>query len=110
MKVHDVFHVCCLRQYKADACKNPPPVPELDAQGEANFEVDMILDHAEFKHGNRRKLKFLLRFTGYGPEEDMWTEDVTGCEELVQEYWDRKKVTDRLHASVCVAYRGVLLT
>ena len=107
MTVHNVFHACYLRPYKDDLRKKPPPVPELDEQGEDNFEVDRILDHAEVKKGNKRKLKYLLRFTGYGPEEDMWTDDVSGCAELLQEYWDRKKVTERLHAAVCVAYRGV---
>ena len=79
----------------------------MDEQGEANYEVERILDHTEVKRGKKNKLNYLLRFTGCGPEDDMWTDDVTGCEELVQEYWDRQKVTDRLHAAVCVAYRGV---
>ena len=47
---------------------------------------------------------YLLRFTGYGPEEDRWTEDVSQCKRLVQEYWDKKPVAERLVAAVCVAF------
>ena len=107
MSVHNVFHACYLRQYKHDARKKPPPVPEMDEAGEAHFEVDKILDHAETVRHNKRRVKYLLRFSGYGPEEDMWTEDVSGCSELLQEYWDTKRLTKRHHAAVCVAYRGV---
>ena len=106
MLVHDVFHVCYLRGYKDDGRKAPPPVPELDDEGEQNREADAVLDHKEFKQGRKHKLKYLLRFTGYGPEEDMWTDDVSFCKESVQDYWDKKYVTNRLHAAVCVAFRG----
>ena len=58
------------------------------------------------KRCHQRKLEYLFRFTGYGAEHGMWQHDVSKCAELVQEYWDRKPVTQRCHASVCVAYRG----
>ena len=124
MLVHDVFHVCYLRGYKNDQRKAPPPVPELDDEGEQTWEVDAgsqrvfffffffffwvgeTLDHKEFKQGRQHKLKYLLRFTGYGPEEDVWTDDVSHCKESVQDYWDKKSVSNRLHAAICVAFRG----
>ena len=106
MLVHDVFHVCYLRGYKNDLRKAPPPVPELDDEGEQNWEVDAVLDHKEYQQGRKRKLKYLLRFTGYGPEEDLWTDDVSDCNESVQDYWDKKFATKRLHAAVCVTFRG----
>ena len=108
MLVHDVFHACYLRSYKDDHRKQAPPVPELDDEGEQNWEIDTVLDHEEFQKGRTRKLKYLLRFTGYGPEEDRWTEDVSRCKRLVQEYWDKKPVAERLVAAVCVAFRGTL--
>ena len=73
---------------------------------EPEFEVDRFLDHRYTKRRHQRKLEYLLRFTGYGAEHEMWQHDVSNCAELVQEYWDRKPVTQRCHASVCVAYRG----
>ena len=42
MLVHDVFHVCYLRGYKDDGRKAPPPVPELDDEGEQDWEVNSI--------------------------------------------------------------------
>ena len=104
MLVHDVFHVCYLRGYKNDHRKPPPPVPELD--DEQTWEVDAVLDHKEFKQGRKHKLKYLLRFTGYGPEEDVWTDNVSHCKESVQDYWDNKSVSNCLYAAVCVAFRG----
>ena len=106
MLVHDVFHVCYLRGYKNDQRKAPPPVPELDDEGEQTWEVDAVLDHKEFKQGRKHKLKYLLRFTGYGPEEDVWTDDVSHCKESVQHNWDKKSVSKRLHSAVSLAYRG----
>lgn len=44
---------------------------------------------------------YMLRFTGYGPEEDVWTDGMTGC---VQGHWGRLKVTERRLAYVSVAY------
>ena len=64
-----------------------------------------MLDHKEVRQGRKRKLKYLLHFTGYGPEEDLWTEDVSDCKDSVQDYWDKKSVSNRLHA-VCGAFRG----
>ena len=105
MTVHDVFHVCYLKPYRDDGRTKPPPVPEM-IDDEPEFEVDRILDHRYTKRGHQRKLEYLLRFTGYGAEHDMWQHDISNCAELVQEYWDRKPVTQRCHAPVCVAYRG----
>ena len=105
MKVHDVFHVCYLKPYRSDGRVQPPPVPEL-IDDEPEFEVQEIVDHRHTKRGHQRKLEYLLRFTGYGAEHDMWQDDVSNCAELVQEYWDRQTVTQRLHAAVCVAYKG----
>ena len=88
MLVHEVFHVCYLRGYKSDQRKAPPPVPELDDGGEQNWQVDVVRDHKEFQQGRKRKLKYLLRFTGHGPEEDVYTDhdDVPDCKESVQDY------------------------
>ena len=69
MLVHDVFHVGYLSGYKNEQREAPPSVSELNDEGEQNWEVDAVLDHKEFQQGRKRKLKYLLRFTGYGPED-----------------------------------------
>lgn len=104
MKAHDVFHVCYLKPYRDDKRVQSPPIPEM-IDDEPEFEVETILDHRVTKRGRQRKLQYLLRFTGYGAEHDMWQDDVSNCTELVQEYWDSKPLTERLHAAVRVAYR-----
>ena len=63
MLVHDVFHACYLRNCKDDHRKRPPPIPKLDEEGEADWEVDTVLDHKEFQKGRSCKLKYLLSFT-----------------------------------------------
>ena len=65
MLVHDVFQVCYLRGYKNDQRKAPPPALELDDEGEQTWELDAVLDHKGCKQGRKRKLKYLMRFTGY---------------------------------------------
>ena len=105
MKVHDVFHVCYLKPYHRDGRVHPPPLPEV-IDDEPEWEVDRILDHRQLKQGRQSKVQYLLRFTGYGAEHDMWQDDVSNCSRLVQEYWDSKPVTQRLHAAVCVAFRS----
>ena len=104
MRVH-VFHVCYLKPYHDDGRVQPPPVPEM-IDDEPEFEVQKILNHRVIKKGRHNKVEYPLRFTGYGPEHDMWLTDVTNCDELVQAYWDSKPATARLRASVCVAYRS----
>ena len=105
MTVHDVIHVCYLKPYRDDGRNKSPPVPGM-IDDEPEFEVQEILDHRYTKRGRQRKLEYLLHFTCYGAEHDMWQDNVTNCSELVQEYWGHKPVKQRCHESVCVAYRG----
>ena len=77
MKGHDVFHVCYLKPYRTDGRVQPPPLPDL-IDDEPEFEVQEIVGHRHTKRGRQRKLEYLLRFTGYGAEHDMWQDDVSG--------------------------------
>ena len=53
-------------------------------------EVEVIL--ADRYKGNRRQ--FLVRFSGYGPEADLWLplKNLKECPEKLEQYWDRQKV------------------
>jgi len=70
MKIHPTFHVSLLKRYinspsYQDAVLKPPPVV-LD--GDEEFEVERILGHRR----HRRGVEYLVRWKGYGPEEDSW--------------------------------------
>ena len=64
MTVHPVFNVSLLKQYKGTRLL--PSAIQLD--DEAEYEVEAILKH----RGRPRHYQYLLRWKGYGPEEDMW--------------------------------------
>lgn len=53
------------------------------------FEVECLLDHKEMKG----KLFFLVRWRGYGPEEDQWVgrEDLC-CDEILNKYLQLKNL------------------
>jgi hypothetical protein len=86
LKIHPVFHVSLLHPWHTDtefpthtdAQSHPPPVIPDDNQ----YRVDTLLDRRLF----RNHLEYLVRWQGYGPEDDTWrpAEDIE-CS-LRQEY------------------------
>lgn len=69
MRVHPVFHVSLLQPYRATAAfpgRSPavrPPPLSVDAKG-TTYAVEAILA--------KRYGKYLVRWRGYGPEDDTW--------------------------------------
>src|SRR4030081_3615983 len=49
-------------------CHPESPLPIINAEGEEEHEVARILDSRIF----RRRLQYLVDWTGYGPEECSW--------------------------------------
>ncbi len=69
LPIHPVFHVSKLKAYVRDPV-NPhptPPDPVLVAD-ELEYVVGEVLNH----RFNRRRLEYLVRWAGYGPEHDSW--------------------------------------
>ena len=70
-RLHPVFNVVKLTPAPADpiAGRHPtlPPPPEL-VEGEEEYLVEKILDSKMF----RGRLKFKIKWEGYGPEHDSW--------------------------------------
>jgi len=70
-RLHPVFNVVKLTPSPADpiAGRHPtlPPPPEL-VEGEEEYLVEEILDSKMF----RGKLKFKIKWEGYGTEHDSW--------------------------------------
>jgi hypothetical protein len=76
LKVHPVFHVSLLQPWRVDttfpehqpAHTRPPPVDV----GDNRFEVDRLLDKRTRRVGRAQRVEYLVRWMGYGPEDDQW--------------------------------------
>ena len=88
-QVHPVFSVTLLRPYDDDPIterqeRHPPPLPPVVHDSIEEYEVEKILDSQIF----RGKVEYLVRWKGYGVEEDEWrpSRDVQGSKRLVAEF------------------------
>lgn len=76
LKIHPVFHVSLLQPWLEDglfpahqpALTRPPPVNE----DENRFTVDRLLDKRTRRYGRGQRVEYLIRWMGYGPEDDTW--------------------------------------
>ena len=68
----------------------PPDIVE----GEEEYEVERIMNSR--RHGQKKKLQFLIQWKGYSSAHDSW-EDATGVRApaLVEEYYQRKTTAVR---------------
>lgn len=75
MKIHNVFHVSCLQPWRTDTeftdhragPARPPPIDD-----DEYYEVDFVLDKRTRRVGRASRVEYLVRWKGYGPEEDTW--------------------------------------
>ena len=65
--IHPVFHVLLLEPYNTREGKLPPPGPEL-VDGEEEYIIEAILQRQK----KRGKVEYLIRWLGWGPEDDTW--------------------------------------
>jgi hypothetical protein len=90
LKIHNVLHVSKLRPFFDDGRVQPPPLPEL-ADGELEYEVEMVYNHRDVKIGrSRTRREYLVRWKGYGVEHDEWIPVANFGDDLecIQEYWE----------------------
>ena len=85
----EVFSVTLLRPYDNDPIterqeRHPPPLPLVVRNGIEEYEVEKILDSRIF----RGKVEYLVRWKGYGVEEDEWqpSQNIRGSKRLVAEF------------------------
>jgi len=84
-KIHNVFHVSLLKEYKPDRNTTPPPPPVL-VDGDLEYEVEKVMAHRD--KGRKKIREYLLRFKGYGPADDLWLPVANlNCPELIEQYW-----------------------
>ena len=101
LKVHNVFHVSLLEEYRTreeGGKVHPPPLPEL-IDGALEYEVEQILLHQYHTKATKKnktqkhrvtELRYLVKWAGYDVEHITWepAENCQNCPEKVQEYWD----------------------
>lgn len=90
LKIHHVFHTSLLKPWRVDGefpshvvkhAQPPPVIPE-----ENRYKVEQLLDKRVEHTGRRTVVKYLVRWEGYGPEDDTW-EPVSHIDsDLVAEY------------------------
>ena len=70
-RIHLVFHVIKLMPVPPDPIEGrvarPPPLPDI-VEGEERYEVEEVIN-IQFYY---RKLQFLVKWKGYGHEENLW--------------------------------------
>jgi hypothetical protein len=85
MKIPNVFHVDLLTPYhetRAYGKAHSQPPPEL-IDGQEEYVIKEII--ADRLH--RRKRQYLVRWDGYGPEEDSWVnEKDMHADDLLEDY------------------------
>jgi len=72
-KIHNVFHASLLTPYKETdrhGLNFLEPPPDL-INGEEEWEIEKILGHRTY----RKKKQYLIRWKGYAPAHDSWTDE-----------------------------------
>lgn len=89
MGVHPVFHVSLLKPYKTsdEFTNRQEPAPVQPAVAEDNqWYVESLLDKGYRKHHGRRMVHYLVRWKGFGPEDDSWIPHTAIEQSLIDEY------------------------
>ena len=93
-KIFDSFHPVHLKPYEETPQYGPvktrPPPDLIDDKEE--FELDYIVRH---KKDKKKQWMFLIRWKGYGPEDDSWepASNLKHSKETLEEYKKRHKMT-----------------
>lgn len=72
MRIHPVFHASLLTKFVADTIPGRVPTPPdpVSVDGDIEYEVQEVLNSR--RTGRGHKLQYLVRWKGYGPDEDSW--------------------------------------
>jgi len=92
-KVHKVFHASLLKPYVRTSTTRgfPKPLPVEWIDGDPVYEVEKILLHRDRRVGKGRvKREYLVKWSGYGPEHNLWVSDTDcgNCDRVLKSYWE----------------------
>jgi hypothetical protein len=68
--IHPIFHISLLESYHENRLSDRTQISisPMEMEGELEFEIQEILDSKI----NRGKLRYLMKWKGYGPDERSW--------------------------------------
>ena len=58
--------------------------------------MERILSHRLHHSGRKSKVEYFNPFIGYGPEHNVWQDDVKNCMDLVRDHWATKPESECL--------------
>jgi hypothetical protein len=85
-RMHNVFHVSSLKEFKHDKGYQPPPVPEV-----INGELEWEVSHISSTEGEGSTRMYQVHWVG---GEITWEPEdmLTNCPELLKQFWDSKQL------------------
>ena len=88
LAIHPVFHVSLLLPHKQSSLpgRHPPEPAAIEVEGEEEYEVEDVLESR--RYGRWKKLQYLVRWKGWGPEHNSWkaADDLEHAPEKVAEF------------------------
>ena len=93
-KIHPVISIVHLEPAKEDPFdREVAPPPPMEVEGEEWWTIETIIRRAMRGRGRNRRVHYLLRWKGYGPEFDEWllVEEMEHSGALVEEFEARHR-------------------
>ena len=105
MKIHEVFHVSLLEKWHEDEHgRKPIPLPPVvTPEGEEEYEIEKVLNSRK----TRNHIEYLIRWKGYGPEEDMWVpeDDMGNAEEALADFYKNNPLAPKKDSKYTIPQR-----
>ena len=87
MAMQPAFHVSLLQPYTPGGRVQPPK--PFFVRGELAYNIEKIVAHKQTRCGGRLMTSFLVRWEGYGAEQDSWEPEASMLDPVhLQEYWN----------------------
>ena len=84
-KIHNVFHVSLVREYKAGPNTAIPIIPEIFDE-DSDDTVDKILAHRDTVLRNRTVREYLIKLQGYSDVHNRWEAEQDVPRDLIEKY------------------------
>jgi hypothetical protein len=91
LKIHNVFHVSLLREFRESGRYQPPP-PPIEVNGDWEYAVEEVLNERNVRRGRRNVTEFFVQWKGYGVEHNTWEpeENLLKAREAIADYRARR--------------------